>query len=253
MILIRKIQIPELPTEKPRRLYIYLPKEYDFPENAEKRYPVLYMFDGHNVFYDSHATYGKCWGMKKYLTRTRMPLILVAVECNPEGDNRLFEYSPWDFSAWRLNAQGLGQVTMDWFTKDLKPAIDAEFRTMPDRDHTAIAGSSMGGLMSLYALVAYNDVFSRAAALSPTLVIHPRNMWDLIKNSELTLPTRLYLDYGSGETREKPGDWELMFKAARLMTKKGVHVAARVVPGAMHCEANWEKRIPVFMEYLFES
>ncbi|MBO4288588.1 MAG: alpha/beta hydrolase, partial [Lachnospiraceae bacterium] len=59
MIIVRKIQIPGLPTQKPRRLYIYLPKEYEAPENAEKRYPVLYMYDGHNVFYDSHATYGR--------------------------------------------------------------------------------------------------------------------------------------------------------------------------------------------------
>ena len=251
MIIIKKIQIPDLPTKKPRRLYVYLPKEYNAPENAENRYPVLYMFDGHNVFYDSHATYGKCWGMKQYLTRTRMPLIVVGVECNPEGDNRLSEYSPWDFSAWRLTVEGRGRTTMEWFTKVLKPAIDEEYRTLPDRDHTAIAGSSMGGLMSLYALTAYNDVFSRAAALSPTLILNPKQMWDLIKDSQLTLPTRLYLDYGSGETREKTYDWELMFKAARLMTKKGVHVAARVVPDAMHSEAYWEQRIPVFMDYLF--
>ncbi len=248
MIIVKKIQIPDLPTKKPRRLYVYLPKGY---ENSEERYPVLYMFDGHNVFYDSHATYGKSWGMKEYLHRTRMPLIVVGVECNPEGDNRLSEYSPWDFSAWKISIAGHGKTTMDWITKELKPAIDAEYRTLPDREHTAIAGSSMGGLMSLYALVEYNDVFSRAAALSPTLVLSPRSMWALIKGTDLQKPTQLYLDYGSGETREKTRDWELMFKAAQLMTRKGAHVAARVVPGAMHSEAYWEERIPVFMRYLF--
>ena len=248
MIIVKKIQIPELPTEKPRRLYVYLPKDY---EKSDRRYPVLYMFDGHNVFYDSHATYGKSWGMREYLTRTKMPLILVAVECNPEDHRRLSEYSPWDFSRWRLSVSGQGKTTMDWFTKSLKPAIDAEYRTLPDRDHTGIAGSSMGGLMSLYALAEYNDVFSRAAALSPTLFLNPKPMWDLIKNSPLQLPTRLYLDYGSGETKEDPRAWSLMFKAAQLMTKKGAHVAARVVPDALHSEAYWEERIPVFMDYLF--
>ena len=61
MIRVKRIQIPSLPTEKPRRLYIFLPRGY---HKSERRYPVLYMFDGHNVFYDSHATYGKSWGMK---------------------------------------------------------------------------------------------------------------------------------------------------------------------------------------------
>jgi predicted alpha/beta superfamily hydrolase len=66
MIIVKKIRIPELPTEKPRRLYVYLPQGY---EKSVQRYPVLYMFDGHNVFYDSHATYGKSWGMKEYLKK----------------------------------------------------------------------------------------------------------------------------------------------------------------------------------------
>ena len=96
MILVSKIQIPTLPTKKDRRLYVYLPKEY---EKTDERYPVLYMFDGHNVFYNSHATYGKSWGMKEYLTRTHLPLIVVAVECNHEGNQRLSEYSPYDCNA----------------------------------------------------------------------------------------------------------------------------------------------------------
>ena len=67
MIKVSKINIPQLPTEKPRRLYVYLPRGY---EAGDRRYPVLYMFDGHNVFYDSHATYGRSWGMKRYLEKT---------------------------------------------------------------------------------------------------------------------------------------------------------------------------------------
>ncbi len=112
MIRIRKIQIPELPTKQPRRLYIYLPHDY---YRSDRRYPVLYMFDGHNVFYDKHATYGKSWGMKEYLTRTKLPLILVAVECNTEGERRMNEYSPWDIDCIPQlgHMEGLGKVTMD--------------------------------------------------------------------------------------------------------------------------------------------
>lgn len=249
MILVRKIRIPSLPTEKPRRLYIYLPKDY---EASERRYPVLYMFDGHNVFYNSHATYGRSWGMKEYLQKTKLPLIVVGVECNPEGQKRLSEYSPWDFSRRELGfVEGRGRETMEWIVKSLKPSIDAEFRTLPDREHTMIAGSSMGGLMTVWAMVEYNDIFSRGAALSPCLFLNTGRMNELIKTVPLAAPTRIYMDYGSGETKEDPREWALMFRTAAGLSKAGAHVAAHVVPDAEHNEAAWEKRIPVFMDFLY--
>jgi predicted alpha/beta superfamily hydrolase len=250
MIRVTKIQIPALPTEQPRRLYVYLPKDY---EKTDTRYPVLYMFDGHNVFYDSHATYGKSWGMKEYLEKTKLPLILVAVECNPEGFRRLFEYSPWDFHAPKPigDVEGLGKVTMDWFTTVLKPEIDRTYRTLPDREHTLIAGSSMGGLMSIYAVTAYNHVFSRAAALSPSLWVSPPKRKELIRTAPIAPGTRVYLDMGTEEIDKKRLALSGMFETAKELSRAGVDVAADVIPGAKHCEADWEKRIPVFLRYLF--
>lgn len=252
MILVEKIRIPALPTENPRRLYIYLPKDYD---KTDARYPVLYMFDGHNVFYDSHATYGKSWGMKEYLERTKLPLILVAVECNPEGFRRLYEYSPWDFSAPRPlgNVQGLGKVTMDWFTEELKPGIDAAYRTLPDREHTMIAGSSFGGLITVYAAVEYNHVFSRAAALSPSLWVSPSKMREMIKTHPMANPTRIYLDMGTGEIDNRRRVLSSMFELAKNLSLAGADVSANVIPDAVHNEAAWEKRIPDFMKYLYPA
>ncbi len=250
MIRVKKIQIPDLPTENPRRLYVYLPHDY---ARSDRRYPVLYMFDGHNVFYDSHATFGKSWGMKEYLEKSGLPLILVAVACNPEGNRRLNEYTPWSFSrreVGRIEAQG--KVTMDWFTQKLKPEIDRTYRTLPDREHTMIAGSSMGGLMAIYAAVAYNDVFSRAAALSPSLWVSRRNMTQLIRSRTLLPPTRLYMDMGSGEAADNPQMYTAMFDVANSLARRGADVAARIVPGAMHNEAAWEKRIGVFFQYLLD-
>ena len=249
MIRIKRIRIPALPTEKPRRLYIYLPRGY---AHGERRYPVLYMFDGHNVFYDSHATYGKSWGMKEYLEKSGAQLILVAVECNPEGFQRLSEYSPWSFRAPRPvgSIEGRGKVTMDWITKVLKPEIDAEYRTLPDRAHTMIAGSSMGGLMAIYAATAYNEFFSRAAALSPSLWVSPKGMAELIRSHPLASPTRIYLDMGTGETRGHTEPLTGMFEIAKRLSRAGAEVAADVIPNAEHNEAAWEKRIPVFMKYL---
>ncbi len=249
MIRIKKIRIPALPTKEPRRLYVYLPKEYAW---SERRYPVLYMFDGHNVFYDSHATYGKSWGMKEYLTRTGLPLILVAVECNHEGERRMNEYSPWDLDIPEFgHLEGVGKATMDWMSGPLKAYIDRTYRTLPDREHTLIAGSSMGGLMALYAVTQYNDVYSRAAALSPCFWAGGEQLHELLKKP-LRDTTRVYMDYGTGEI--EPGetiDLEDMFTGAAELSEAGAEVAARAVPGALHNEAAWEKRIPVFMEYLF--
>ena len=108
----------------------------------------------------------------------------------------------------------------------------------------------MGGLMAFYAAVAYNGTFSRAAALSPCLFLHPERLKKLIAETPLTAPTRVYMDYGSGETEEQTEDWSLMFEMAAVLSDAGVHVAAAVIPGALHNEAAWEKRIPLFMRYL---
>ena len=251
MIRISKIQIPTLPTEQPRRLYVYLPHDY---YSSGRRYPVLYMFDGHNVFYDGHATYGKSWGMKEYLARTKLPLMVVAVECNPEGQRRMNEYSPWDIDVIPElgHMEGLGKVTMDWICGTLKPEIDRRYRTMPDREHTLIAGSSMGGLMALYAVSAYNGVFSRAAALSACFWIGGEKLHALLSETPLIDVTRVYMDYGTAEDApDNKEDIADMFRAAGELTRSGASVAARAVPGAEHNEAAWEKRIPVFMEYLF--
>lgn len=252
MIQIKKLQIPGLQTKNPRRLYIYLPKNY---AKSEDRYPVLYMFDGHNVFYDSHATYGKSWGMKEYLKGTKLPLIIAAIECNPEGNRRMNEYAPWDYDVPEYGfMEGLGKVTMDWITGPLKQMIDENYRTLPDRGNTLIGGSSMGGLMSLYAITAYNHIFSGAAALSPSFLFGGAHLHDLISRTKLKKPTRIYMDVGTGEfnpeQREIPAE---LFKTAAELTYAGADAAAQVIPGAFHCEAAWEKRIPVFMDYLLKE
>ena len=248
MIDVLSVTIPALTGDGSRRAYVFVPDDARY---GEQRFPVLYMFDGHNVFYDSHATYGKSWGMKQYLEKTGKKLILVAVECNPEGYRRLNEYSPWDFTGTRVGfIEGLGKLTMDWFTKELKPMIDSTYRTLPEREHTMIAGSSMGGLMSIYAAVEYNEYFSRAAALSPSLWVAPKQMADMIKNKRLADPTMVYMDLGTAEVGKYTEAYRSLFNTAKNLSQSGASVAARIVPGAEHSEKYWEERIPVFFDYL---
>lgn len=138
------ITIPELTGDEVRSAYICLPEAYTYDTN--RCFPVLYMFDGHNLFFDSHATYGKSWGLKEYIEYTHTPLIIVGIECNHSPDHgRLQEYSPYDFTLPKEGKiTGKGKITMDWLTRTFKPYIDTHYRTLPDREHTFIAGSSMG-------------------------------------------------------------------------------------------------------------
>ena len=249
MIIEDQICIEQLTGDAKRRLYVSLPDDIE----EGRYYPVLYMFDGHNVFFDEDATYGKSWGMKDYLEETRSQLIVVGVECNHKGKGRLHEYSPFPVTVkGEGRLKGLGPVYMDWLVNELKPRIDAEFPTIPDREHTYIAGSSMGGLMTIYALSVYNHVFSRGAALSPSLWLSPNRIRDMITNADIRENTWLYMDYGSEELDNHIGDKILQAfgRVYEAFLKKGVMGCARIVPGGTHSEASWQRQVPVFMECL---
>ena len=243
------VTIPQLTGEKQRRAYIYLPADYK--KNPERRYPVMYMFDGHNVFFDSDATYGKSWGMAKYLDRTKKPMIVVAIECNHEGNGRLQEYSPVTFENATLGKiRGKGRTYMNWLVKELKPFIDANYRTLTDRSNTAIAGSSMGGLMALYAVCVFNHVFGRAACLSPSLWVSPGKVLEMIARAPVKSDTCIYLDYGSEEMFNHAANRESLSSASHMLLTKQVNLTSRIVPGGNHSEASWERQIPIFMECL---
>lgn len=250
MVLKWKVTIPELTGREERNAYIYLPESYAHDPN--RYYPVLYMFDGHNVFFDSDATYGKCWGMKEYMDYTNTQMIIAAVECDHSPDNgRLKEYSPFCFSDPKFGKiQGKGRLTMEWLVHTFKKEIDSRFRTLSDRAHTFIAGSSMGGLMSLYAVLEYNRYFSRAAALSPSIWTNPDKIDYMVRHAALRPDTVLYMDYGSGEMKGRASVGRCFGKLAALLIEKGVMVDSRIVPGGSHCEASWEKQIPFFMNTL---
>ena len=244
------LTIPELTGDEPRSAYVYVPDEYE--DEPEQRYPVLYMFDGHNVFFDEDATYGKSWGMEEYMEFTQTPMIIAAVECSHDPRNgRLSEYSPFTFDDMHFgHVPGRGRITMEWLVHVFKPMIDREFPTLPGREHTFIAGSSMGGLMSLYAITQYNRVFSRAAALSPSVWVAPRKLERMIRRARIAPDTVVYMDYGSQELGNRGGmdDW-LMRIAQRLMERR-VMLSFRIVPGGDHSEESWEQQVPFFMDTL---
>lgn len=244
------VTLPTLTGDEPRLAYCYVPDTCR--SDPGLRLPVLYMFDGHNVFFDSHATYGKSWGMLEYLERTGTPIIVAAVECNHDPDNgRLHEYSPYPCEAPGLGKlRGKGKATMDWLTEEFKPYIDSRFPTLPGREHTFIAGSSMGGLMSLYAVTKYNKFFSRAAALSPSVWFGAERLDKLLRTARLAPNTVIYMDYGSREMSFRPNMAQRFQAVADILLERGIHLTLRIVPGGNHNEASWERQIPFFINTL---
>ena len=243
------VTIPALSGDTPRKAYIYLPDAWE--ESPDKRYPVLYMFDGHNIFLDEDAAFGKSWGMKRFMDDTQKELIIVAVECNHQGNRRLSEYAPFSY---RNKAHGFiegnASVLQDWMVNTLKPHIDKNYPTIPDREHTILAGSSMGGLIALYGVLAYNHIFQRAACLSPSLWVCPRKVLAMIAKSRMAPDTVLYMDYGQQEVGNHKENKRILRQAVQLLMKKKINLAFRIIKNGNHSEASWEKQVPVFMECL---
>lgn len=242
------ITIPPLTGDKERRGYIYLPDNYD---TTDKLYPVMYMFDGRNVFYDKDATYGTSWGMSDYLEKNPTDIIIIAIDCNDEGAMRLSEYAPFDFYYEPVgDIKAAGRKYMEWLTTSLKPAVDKELRTLNDRTNTIICGSSMGGLMALYGATAYNRFFNSAICLSPSLWIAPDKLYDLLDKAKINPDTCIYMDYGSREMSNHEGTREALLEATRLLVNKNVNATLRIIQGGTHSEASWRKQVPIFMKLL---
>ena len=242
-----------------RPLHIYLPNNYYF---GQERYPVMYFFDGHNLFFNEDATYGKSWGLKQFLDGWNKDMIIVGIECGHSGEERLSEYLPYPATKSSRFSEfyPMGDATMQWILSEVKPAIDRDFRTIPFRECTGIGGSSMGGLMALYAAIHYNEYFSKAACISSAIGFCIRPLLKDIRTAPISPDTRLFLSWGTNEahgikdpTREdrssRTYSWNR--QAAELLSGKGAAARLYCQVGGYHCEADWEKQVPLFMDHLW--
>ncbi|MFN2396927.1 MAG: alpha/beta hydrolase-fold protein, partial [Bacteroidales bacterium] len=136
--------MPQL--DRNRRIWIYLPPDYD---QTQKNYPVIYMHDGQNLF-DVETSFMGEWEVDETLNdlAARGYNVPIVVGIDNGGNHRANEYLPYFFS--NLNAGGEGDEYMEFIVETLKPFIDNEYRTLPDRENTGIIGSSLGGVISLY-------------------------------------------------------------------------------------------------------
>jgi len=242
------------PARENRRLHIYLPDEYD---HSDERYPVMYMFDGHNLYFDADATYGTSWGFKEFLDTWEKRMIVVGVECSHHGNDRLSEYCPYDFSSnWAGNVRGTGEDTMRWMIDVVKPHVDGNLRTWPHREATGIGGASMGGLMALYAVGAHNDVYSKGACVSSSIGFCSPQMRHLLETAPISPDTKAFLSWGENEAGNARGRaiMRSVNKAAdKRLVARGAKSYMYCQPSGRHCEADWRRQVPMFMNWLWRD
>jgi predicted alpha/beta superfamily hydrolase len=241
----------------PRTVSVWLPPGYGL--EPHRRFPVFYLHDGQNLF-DAHTAFGGVpWGADEAAEREVRagrvpPVILVGVANTPD---RLDEYGPRRCGLRR--ARDRSRDYGRFLVEEVKPFIDATYRTRPDADHTGVGGSSMGGLISLHLCKWYPTVFGRCAALSPSL------WWDreyFLRNVTVAPGwpprCRVWLDVGDRESGSRAGAAATLGRVRRLAhlfarrgLREGEHFRAVEVPGGTHNEASWGGRFDRVLQFLF--
>ena len=188
-------------------------------------------------------------------------MIVVGLECSHTGNQRLEEYLPYAASEEFFGPLAVkGNETLEWILNEVKPLIDREYRTWPFRECTAIAGSSMGGLMAIRAVFHYNRWFSKAACVSSAIGFCPDGVLADVYGTPIDPDTRVYLSWGSREAwgehdpmREDPrsASYRWNHAIARQVQKSGGTAWAYCQEGGGHNEADWEKQVPGFMDFLW--
>ncbi|MCP9236809.1 alpha/beta hydrolase-fold protein [Lewinella sp. JB7] len=236
-------EIPEL--IRTRRVAALLPHDY---HDSDKRYPVLYLQDGQNLF-DDYAPYGS-WGVDKRMAslaeRGMGDLIVISID---HGDTeRVSEFTP-SFST-RLG-RGDGRHYVRFLAESLKPYIDANFRTRPEPEYTGIGGSSLGGLISIYAGILYPRVYDRLMVFSPSLWVTPEIPFNLL-NLTHKYRGRMYLYGGEAESNTMVPNMKRFQE--QLLTQTGttrLEIELAVDPLGQHNEARWGSEFPKAVEWLF--
>ena len=227
-----------------RDILVYLPASYD---KNDKPYPVLYMHDGQNLF-DPSTSFAGEWGVDTALSKTpRKGRRAIVVGIPNAGIDRIREYSP--FVDRRIGG-GLGDAYLDWIEQTVKPLVDERFRTIRGTEGTLIGGSSLGGLISLYAFFRAPARYGSAAVLSPALWFGDSQIFRFIQSAGY-VRGRLYLDVG---TREGEGTLANARQMRDLLLDKGYKRGKDLMwvedKGGMHNEAAWGRRLRSALPFL---
>lgn len=253
------VRLPGL--DRSADISVWLPPGY---HHSRRRYPVIYLHDGGNLFDPVTSFAGTTWRADEALTWLHtqgLDAIAVGVPCSP--DRRIEEYTPYLDTRVLAQRPGLGEAAadtyVDFLTDHLKPWVDSALRTRPDRENTLIAGSSMGGVVSMHAWVRRPDVFGGVGAFSTAFWVPGEQH---LREIELAIaaprpPTRFYLDVGG---REIPGSAALQRSYRRdterivtALQEASVSVRYTYDSAAYHFETAWAERLPSALAWLLQG
>ncbi len=231
--------------ERKRQLRLYLPPGY---ATSGKRYPVLYMHDGQNLF-DAATAYAGEWKVDETLDALakegKLELIVVGIDNGQE--KRMTELNAWDNDKI---GKGEGREYTDFIVKTVKPMIDKQYRTLPDREHTAIMGSSMGGLASHYALVQYPQVFSKAGVFSPAYWT-AQPSFAFVASNPVPKDARVFMLMGGKEGPQMNADVKRMAEVVKKTGHPAANTVLKIVPKAEHNEVFWAGELREALLWMF--
>ncbi len=236
--------IPQL--NRKRRVWVYLPPDY---ATTDKRYPVLYMHDGQNLFDNETSSFGE-WQIDETLNKlyNQGDYGCIVIGIDNGGSKRLDEYSPWKNPEY---GGGEGDEYMDFIVKTLKPKVDATYRTLPGRQTTGILGSSMGGLVSMYGFTDWQDVLSKAGVFSPAFWFAGTGPVDDVRAHPKKGEARIYFLAGGEEPAYVEQD---ILKVGNAMLSAGFapqDIILSVVADGEHSEWFWRREFPAAYKWLF--
>ncbi|MEO7802075.1 MAG: alpha/beta hydrolase-fold protein [Ginsengibacter sp.] len=225
-----------------RRIWLYLPEGYN---TSSEKYPVLYMHDGQNLFDNATSAYGE-WGLDEFLDSLKSSQQYIVVGIDNGLAKRMNEYNPYAFADF---GKGEGDAYVDFIVNTLKPYIDQRYRTKVDKKNTSIAGSSMGGLISLYAVLKYPKTFGSAGIFSPAFWTASGIDNGAFKNSK-AVRSKLFFYAGGKESEKMIPD---MRRIETLIRKHSPSKIKEVIDvNAQHNEDAWQKHFPAFYHWIAE-
>ncbi|TGE18284.1 alpha/beta hydrolase-fold protein [Hymenobacter elongatus] len=240
--------IPQL--NRTRRVWLYLPADY---ATSTKRYPVLYMHDGQNVF-DKCTSFSGEWGVDETLSQLQQqgldPTGCIVVAVDNDGAQRLNEYSPWNNPQY---GGGQGDQYVDFLAQTLKPYIDTNYRTLTGREYTSIAGSSMGGLISVYAALKYPNVYSKVGVFSPAFWFAEQPLFQYVQEHPANPNTRFYFVSGTQESQTMVPLMQRMRDALQTGGVPATNLSFNSIADGQHSESFWKREFGAAYRWLMAA
>ena len=224
------IEAPQLKGSK--KIWVYLPHNYS---TTTKKFPVIYMHDAQNLF-DRKTSYAGEWRADEVLDSLHAQAIVIGIEHGNE--KRMDELTPYPNEK---HGGGGADAYLDFIVNTLKPHVDKTFRTKTKAKHTTIMGSSLGGLVSYYALLKYPDVLGKAGVFSPSFWFNDK-IYALTENTK-KIKGKIYFMAGDSESKDMVPDLERMAEIERQKAKKDNHLQVKIVKGGKHNEALWSREL----------